>query len=296
MLTSLATVVTLGVFLLQGNLSLHHASTASALLTVTLLPTHILESWRVRSPEMFVAQKVRFWTNTVIYLWITLQMPCVGTNHDCNLCTRTYTVGFAGHIAAPFNRSTRLATSIITSFLSLRSDLWFYGIVNTLQSVPAMFSRVRRRRWIAYGDQTLETLTSWRMQDIRLGKERVRARNPNGKLWSATYIWLWYDDHTTVAMKRAEWRRVQVSLGRETWLSRVLADIKVAIRVPRCQRATISLALAAILIYDIEKQVNMNLTASRDDWGYGQTFALVATIPSVAAAITMLLRLGKKPA
>lgn len=43
-----------------------------------------------------------------------------------------------------------------------------------------------------------------------------------------------------------------------------------------------SFALAAKLIADCEKTVHLNLTASANEWAYGQTFALVATLPAIS--------------
>ncbi|KAI1150718.1 hypothetical protein F4825DRAFT_425628 [Nemania diffusa] len=296
-LTSLTTVVALGIFLLQGNLSLHHASTASSLLTVTIFPTHVLESWRVRSPGLFVSQQARIWMYVAISFWITLQMPCLGTEHQCNLCTRTFVVGIVSHITVPLNRSIRLAQAIITIFLTLRSYFWFYGPIHTLQSVPAMFSRTRRQTWIAYIDKTHESLTYWRIQEMKQATMRLRTKIARSTIRSISYFWLWYDDDTTVraGIEGKQWRKLQVSFRSENRLLRVWADAKVAIRIPRCQRAGISFIITAILIYNIERGLDFNFTASKDDWGYGQTFALVATTPSVATVITVLLRIGKKP-
>jgi hypothetical protein len=49
-------VITIAIFLWQGALSLYHAVVASQLLTITLLLMYIVESWRVDSPGLFIAQ------------------------------------------------------------------------------------------------------------------------------------------------------------------------------------------------------------------------------------------------
>ncbi|OGE51632.1 hypothetical protein PENARI_c012G07482 [Penicillium arizonense] len=65
--------------------------------------------------------------------------------------------------------------------------------------------------------------------------------------------------------------------------------------IPRCQRMIVALFIAGILIANCERTVRMNLTASGSKWGYGQIFALVATLPAVTEVTKLLLRLGRKP-
>jgi hypothetical protein len=56
-----------------------------------------------------------------------------------------------------------------------------------------------------------------------------------------------------------------------------------------------ALSIAGVLIADCERAVRMNLAASGNNWGYGQIFALVATLPAVTEVTKLLLRLGRKP-
>jgi hypothetical protein len=116
-------------------------------------------------------------------------------------------------------------------------------------------------------------------------------------VWSSTPIWLWYDDNRIAreGIKQRKWRNSPVSAGQRIWLGRVCNDAKLAIGIPRCQRMIIALSIAGILIVDCERTVRMNLTASGNKWGYGQIFALVATMPAVTEATKLLLRLGRKP-
>ena len=77
-----------------------------------------------------------------------------------------------------------------------------------------------------------------------------------------------------------------------TAVQRLRERVKVALRVPRGQRGMISLIWEGILVADTERMTRLNLTMASDKWGYGQIFALVATLPSVAALINMFLHPG----
>lgn len=296
-LTSLITVMTMSISLLRGTLSLSYSEAASTLLSITIFPMQILESQRIRSPGLFVAQQGQLWVQRITYLWINIHMPCLGIDHECNLCTRSSFLGHSGHTISPFRRSFRLAILISFSFRTLRSYLWLYGPLHTLQSVPVMFSQAQRKKWISYIDQTHESLTHSRLQRLRQQKASAKAKNPNARLWSIIYIRLWVNDQTTIqsTAKQLADRKPPCDFGNRNWLSRVWAGTKIAVRVPRCQKAFLILIYTAFSIWDMENTTTLNFTVSRNDWGYGQTFALIATIPSVTAIITILLRMGRKP-
>jgi hypothetical protein len=291
-LTSLATIITIAIFSSRTQLSLHHATVAISLLTITILPTHVLESWRVRSPGIFLAQQLRLVIYFGIRLWIAFQMPCLGSDPQCNLCTRTIFLGFHGHITTPLNRSWILITVFVTGYFALRTHIWFYGLSHALSSVPALISTTQKQAWIAYIDATQKSIQTHRLADTR----RIRARNPRAYP-VINLFFMWYDDETTAqaGIKARSWKQAPTNAKTSSWATRVYHDAFLAILVPRCQRAIISLFLACILIFDTEKSVALNLTASRNEWGYGQIFALVATVPSVAAVVPLLLRVGRTP-
>jgi uncharacterized integral membrane protein len=106
---------------------------------------------------------------------------------------------------------------------------------------------------------------------------------------------MWYDDETTAraGIKDRRWRQAPTNAKTSSWAMRVYRDARLAILVPRCQRAMISLVLASVLIIDIERTVALNLTASSNKWGYGQIFAMVATIPCVGAVMALMARVGR---
>jgi uncharacterized integral membrane protein len=142
------------------------------------------------------------------------------------------------------------------------------------------------KAWIAYIDTTQESIQNYRLADT----QRIRARNPRA-IPAINWFFMWYDDETTARAGI----KTPTNAKTSSWATRVYHDALLAIRVPRCQRAIISLLLACILVIDTEKTVALNLTASRNQWGYGQIFALVATIPSVGAVVTLLVRIGRMP-
>jgi hypothetical protein len=290
-LTSLATVLTLGIFSLRTELSLHHSVVASSLLTITIVPAHILESWRVRSPGLFVAQQIRLAIYCAYGWWLVLQMPCMGAEPQCNLCTRTSFFGYASRVTTDKSRSIRLAIILVTSYFWLRSVVWFYGLRHFFEAFPALFSETRKQAWNSYIDRTHDELMKWRVQSLS------RARQKNPPMRSMILFRLWYDDDATAreGIEQRRWQQTQFrDLGQISWIGRVWGDAMLAIRVPRCQRAIAVLLLTALLIFNTEQTVKLNLTAAGNKWGYGQIFALVATVPSVADTIKLLLRLGKK--
>ncbi|KAM0242196.1 hypothetical protein ACHAP5_007282 [Fusarium lateritium] len=217
-------------------------------------------------------------------------MPCMGAEPQCNLCTRTSMLGHVGHVTTATNRSLRLAIILITSYFWLRSVFWFYGLRHFLEAFPALFSETRKQAWNAYIDRTHDDLTRWRVRHL----SRVRHGN---LLRSLTLFWLWYDDDATArrGIEQRRWGQNQFKdLQQDNWIRRVWDDAILAIRVPRCQRAIAVLLLTALLILGTEQTVKLNLTAAGNKWGYGQIFALVATVPSVADTVKLLLRLGRR--
>ncbi|KAM6476495.1 hypothetical protein HDV62DRAFT_375271 [Trichoderma sp. SZMC 28011] len=289
--------MTMSISLIKGNLSLSHSEAASSLLAITIFPTQIMQSQRIRSPGLFVAQQGQLWVQRIAYLWINLHMPCLGTVHECNLCTRSSTFGHSVHTITPLRRSFRLAVLVCLSLVTLRSYFWSYGPLHTLQPLPAMFSNTQRQKWISFIDETQESFDHFRAQLLRQQKAREKAKNPSARWWSIIYVWIWLNDTTTIKSKveRISETKPLCDSGNTKWPSRVWSDTKIALRVPRCQRAFLILIYTAVGIWDMEKTTTLNFTMSRNAWGYGQTFALIATIPSVSAVITLLLRMGRKP-
>ncbi|KAF5246878.1 hypothetical protein FAUST_1063 [Fusarium austroamericanum] len=202
-LTSLATIITLGIFSIQTKLSLHHSVVASSLLTITILPTHILESWRVRSPGIFVAQQVRLAIYCAYAWWLILEMPCMGAEPQCNLCTRSSLFGHAGRVATHGNRSLRLGVVLFTSYLWLRQVVWSYGPRHYFESVPATLSETRKQAWNSYIDENRDSLTTWRLRRL------ARERKYNQFSRFLTPGWLWYDDVTTArrGIEQRRWKR-----------------------------------------------------------------------------------------
>lgn len=230
-------------------------------------------------------------------------MPCFGSDPQCNMCTRFSSVGFVGHIVNPLNRAWILTILLVLAYLVARSHLWFYGPVHALSALPALFSVTQKKLWNAYIDETMQSLTLFRTTERRKFKIRYKTNylgREAGPTWSWWDLWIWYDDEATVrqGIMQRDWKsapQYKENAKPPSWLSRVYKDACLAARVPRCQRAMLSMLFTCVLISDTEKTVAMNLTASRNGWGYGQIFALVATIPSVAAVGSVILRIGHQP-
>ena len=105
------------------------------------------------------------------------------------------------------------------------------------------------------------------------------------------------DDDQTIrqGIKQRRWWTSPSSGKQNTWFGRVCDDAKLVMGIPRFQRMIAALCIAGVLIADCERTVRMNLTESGNEWGYGQIFALVATLPAVMEVTKLLLRLGRKP-
>lgn len=288
-ITSLAMVITIATYLWQGGLSLHHATIASRLLTVTLLPMHIVESWRVDSPGLFVAQQVRLIMYLAVGFFLVTHMPCLGSDPRCNLCARSSTFGVVRHIVTPVNRSFHLIQLLCVVFMWFRQHAWVYGPLHLLESLKTPFSETSHQAWVWYNNEIRRSLTEWQLTNLRI----VRSKNQ----WSMTPMWLWYGDDQTAreGIKQRKWRNSPVGAGQSTSLSRVYNNARLALRIPRCQRMIIALSIAGVMIADCERTVRMGLTASGNEWGYGQIFAIVATLPAVTEVAKLLPRLGRKP-
>lgn len=290
-ITSLAIVITIAIFLWQGALSLHHATVASALLTITLAPMYVMESWRVDSPGLFMAQQVRLIMYVAVKLYLTIHMPCLGNHPQCNLCARSSTFFVDGNIVTPLNRSYQLIMMLCVVYFWFKQNLWTYGPFHLLQSLRTPFSDTSHQAWLSYNYETRRSLTEWRHTDLRI----IRSRNP--RMWSFTKILLWMDDDQTIrqGIKQRRWWTSPSSGKQNTWFGRVCDDAKLVMGIPRFQRMIAALCIAGVLIADCERTVRMNLTESGNEWGYGQIFALVATLPAVMEVTKLLLRLGRKP-
>ena len=88
-ITSLALIGTAAILAMQNSLSLHHAMVVTDLAQITMLPMHLVEPWRVRSPGLYAAQQARFLSWSGMFFWLWTKTPCLGSTPECNQCTRT---------------------------------------------------------------------------------------------------------------------------------------------------------------------------------------------------------------
>jgi hypothetical protein len=226
----------------------------------------------------------------VVVIYLITHMPCLGNEPQCNLCSRSSTLGTVSHITRPLSRSFKLFASLLTAFLWFRGHVWVYGPFHFFGSLKTPFSQASYKAWTSCAYQTKQTLLEWRVADLWI----VRRKNPN--VWSLTSFWLWYDDEKTARSGiREEKLKTSSPIKRQaTWLGRVYRDAGFALKVPRCQRMALSLAVTVILTVDCERTVHLNLTNSANEWGYGQIFALVATLPAISEVTRLVLRLGSE--
>ena len=284
-LNSLGIVATAAIFSLQRSMSLNHATIALSLMSITMLPLHLVESWQSRSPSLYLLQQIRLFVYAALQLWLNLKTPCLGSHPSCNNCTQTVWFFFRGHLADRWTRSLHMFFIVIILQFWTQRLIWTYGPTHYFQTILAVFSQARAKEWSSYVNDTQMSLKLWRERNLRGDKKTP---------WISKF-WLWYNDETTVAsgIKANRWRHAQALGSANGRLRSLCADVRVALRVPRCQRAMIGLVFAVIWITNSEEMIRLNLTTSANDWGYGQIASMVLSAPSVASLVQLLLRVGK---
>lgn len=145
-LTSLALVGSIAVFSLKAELSLHHAMVSVSLLTVSMLPLHFVESWRVTSPSLFIAQQLRLGIYTALQLWLVFKTACLGSHPECNLCTRTVMFFKAYPAVSDCGRSIRVFVILFVG-ANWILGVYTYGPSHYVEALPAMLSNRRAARW-----------------------------------------------------------------------------------------------------------------------------------------------------
>lgn len=286
--TSLALVATTCVFALQGQLSLHHAMIVKDLLSLTLLPMHVVESWRVHSPGLFAAQQVRFVMYIALSLWLAVKAPCLGTSPECNRCTRVVQWAiWIGNECSHWTRASSTAGAYFLGCLWLVQQIWTYGPFNYLRTVPALISDHNKDEWINYVRLNQRYLAKWRKENLRR----------NRSVWNLSRLWLWYNDDrwTSKVVNQKILDEVQSQNAPKGRMGRRWKDVRVALTVPRVQRALIGLIFATIWAVSTERTVLLNLTKEVNGWGYGQIASLILTVPSVAALLKMVIRSRRAP-
>ncbi|KAK0740594.1 hypothetical protein B0T18DRAFT_393378 [Schizothecium vesticola] len=145
-------------------LSLHHATVSLTVLTVVMLPLHFVESWRIESPGLFVAQQLRLGTYSAMQIWLALQAPCFGSSPECKLCTKSGVLWYSFNVASDWGRISRIAAVLIVGISWVKSTLLTYGPLHSIQAVPAMFSESRAARWSDFAKSTQSDLVAWRRE------------------------------------------------------------------------------------------------------------------------------------
>lgn len=298
-LTSLATVATTAIFALKSSLSLAHLMIATDLMTVMMLPLHIVESWRSRSPALFVAEQVRLAIYLGVQLWLILKTPCLGSHPECNFCTRSVAFAFEiGHVVSHWERSWRIFWVGVVCFVWFRGFTYFYGLFHFFDAIPAMFSDRLKSRWIRFAVDTQHSVDSWRVHTLKYRQREWALAHPEQKaprnFFSVIKFFIWFDDETTVReeIKRKQWSQLSAQKHQASRLMRAIAHLKLALRTPRFQRAMIAILVSVSWIISTERFVALN-TTSANTWGFGQIFALIATVPSVASLVKLSLRIGR---
>jgi len=287
-ITSLAIVATASIYGLRGQLSLHHAVVVEALLKLVMLPMHLVEPWRVRSPVLFFAQQIRFGAYIALSLWLSIKTPCLGSDPQCNMCTRrTAFFFFTGHANNYMNRSWSILTLVFICTNWAQSQWWTYGPGNYMLTIPALLSEMKARSWISHVRMTQRTLFNWRQTQVKM----------NPAVWlSFPRFNLWYENDCTVSaqLKAKRWMQAPgLHTNNSGWLHRAWSDSKLAIRVPRVQRAIIGMILVTLWTIATEQTVKMNVSPKANEWGFGQIASIILGVPAVASSIKLVLRLGR---
>jgi hypothetical protein len=270
-ITTIGITLTASIFALQGSLSLPHAMVVVSLLTQSLYPNHFIEPWIVPSPGLYVSQQARLFAYTALSLWLALRTPCLGSTPQCNLCTDSFSWFFQGKAINHFRRASLIFSNMIVMILWLGQVFWFLGPKNYLHSFTAILSEERRNARIEY------------IEELHNDVQSYRAGRPKSDRISKFF--LWYDDIQTL-YEGLRARRLRVA-PRKSRFRNLAVDFRLALRVPRVQRALIAFTVAAIFTYDTEKLVKLNLASNANEWGYGQISAMILCTPSVAGVLKL---------
>lgn len=259
----------------------------TSLLSLDIFPLHFIESWRVQSPGLFVAQQVRLFVYLALEFWLLLKTPCLGSQPQCNLCKRIYFL-VDDHAINRRRRAWLFFLSLMTLNLWLRGPFWAYGPYNYFESVLALFSNAHRNSWLADVTHSHSSVQAWR----KARRKALRRKYFNCDPWE------WYDHDATAAegIKQLRWKRSSANHTSEGRAQRVMSSAWLAIRVPRCQRALIGLIFIIIYVYNIEMTTRANVNEAAENWGYGQIATVVLSIPSLMGCLKLFLRLGKEDA
>lgn len=302
-LTSLALVSTIAFFSLKAELSLHHAMASITLLSITMLPLHLVESWRITSPGLFIAQQLRLGIYAATQLWLVIKTPCLGSHPECNFCTQTVMFFTAYPAVNNFGRSARAFGILVVGFTWMNTTLYTYGLAHYIDAVPAMLSASRAARWAAFAENTLEDITAWRVNEVRRcqqawASERRRRDPRQAPAWVGIVpkLFLWYQDTTAVksVVDKHQWSQALRIGSGPGWRERVWLDLRLACKAPRFHRMVISLLLAVVWISSTEYSISINLTDGANKWGFGQIFSMVAAAPFVTTLVKLVLRLGAR--
>ena len=301
-LTSLALVSSVAIFSLQVELSLPHAMVSLSLLTVVMLPLHFIESRRITSPGLFVAQQLRFGIYTAMEVWLVVKTPCLGSHPECNLCTKSVMLGHAYPTVNNLSRAARILATMVVGVIWLDTTIFTYGPRHYIEALPAMFSESRAAKWAAVIEHVMEEETAWRR--FKLGRTRRRWAwcNPHRRKvprWAGLLIKLsmWYEDSTLVSaiVDARRWSQAPTTTGAAPgWLWCVWSDLRLASAAPRFQRMVIALIFAAVCISNTEYAVHINVPGGANNWGFGQIFSMVGAVPFAASLIKFGLRLGMR--
>ena len=283
--TSLALVTTTAVYAMRSELSLHHAVIVQSLLTLVLLPMHIVEPWRVDSPALFFAQQIRFGAYLALSFWLNVKTPCLGSTSQCNMCTkRTAYFFYTNHAVSRPLRASNVFTLFFICTLWGQGQWWTYGPMHYVKTVPALLSDSKAKRWRECVIATHQSLSEWRRE--------FKKRTPRRSQPMVAFFHWWSNEDTVSAW--LEDKRQELAPGLySTWFHRVWIDTKIAVRVPRAQRALVGVILVILYTVATERSVKMNFAEEANTWGFGQIASLILTMPAVASLLKLVMRLGR---
>ena len=106
----------------------------------------------------------------------------------------------------------------------------------------------------------------------------------------------WNNDDTTVSegIKQLRWKQGPSRYDERSTTERILSGARLAIRVPRCQRACVSLVVIVFYIYDLEMTTRADVNSAANTWGYGQIATMILSIPALTSCLKLVPGLRHK--
>jgi hypothetical protein len=209
---------------------------------------------------LLIVNRARWLVNTLIILWYTMTAPCFGSQITCNAHVRSHYFFAVGYVTQAPQRVTSIFNAgIITIFI-------FFDVAARVSPIQVI-NRI----------ELYKRLPHWLMIFGPINWVIHNAMPPLCRLGISIAPQLLPQPATTA-------NRPITFLHRIRYYARILlANIVMALPYPKFQRYVAALAIAVILIWDIEETILDNTVAAGENaWTYGQILAvLLAAVPVI---------------